>query len=97
MASIDKIIEYEQMIKRLTNIAIEELHASHGNRDAVRAACCRYFKRGYEAKFTTGELVDFFGVCGTVCEDAGFTEAESVEVMKVIGELTDEEIASTQV
>jgi len=97
MASIDGNEEYEGTIKRLTDMAVDELRSVRGNGDAIRAACARYFKRGYSAKISTEELVDFFGVSGTVCEDAGYSETEAVEVMRLVGELTDEEIAATQI
>jgi hypothetical protein len=97
MTPADSIEDYTRKIERLTRLATDELRSAHGSGDAMRTVCCRYFRRGYVEKFTTGELVDFFGVSGTVCRDAGFTDQEADEVMRLIGALTDEEIASTQI
>ena len=70
---------------------------NNGNPGEIKKACCRYFKRGYGMDISTEELVDFFGVSGTVCEDAGYTEKEALDVMRLIGDLSDEEIANIQI
>jgi hypothetical protein len=87
---------YLATVRRLQNLASSELADARGDASAIRRALCRFFKRGYASGLTTGELVDFFGVSGTVVEDAGYSEATTLEIMEVIGTLSDEEIDAVE-
>lgn len=74
------------------NESAKEFAASHGDTLAVRTALCRFLKRGL-ALASHGELIDALGVSGgNVLERAGFREDEALEVMRVLGTLTEKEI-----
>ena len=92
----DDEAENIQIVEHLTNNAVEELRAAHGDSQAIRKACCRFFKRGHEAGLSTEELVDFFAISEDLCGEAGYAESEADSVTQLIGELSDEEIAATE-
>jgi hypothetical protein len=98
MADDNNIIdEYGQAIKSLTNLAVQELKIAHGNKLEIRNACCRYFKRGFSKDISNEELIDYLGVSGTVCDEAGYTDEEIKEVWKIIADISDQEIKDIEI
>jgi hypothetical protein len=81
---------------RLVQSAAEDLRRSTSAQE-LRTALCRYLRRGAIAGFSTGELVDFLGVSSpSVLDQAGYTEQQAEEAMRVLAAISEEEISSAE-
>lgn len=83
----------------LAAATLKDLEAAVGAPDAaIRAALCRYFKRGLAAGFDHGELVDLLCVSNELLAEAGFPDSEVDRILStILSALTDREIAATVV
>jgi hypothetical protein len=87
---------YARSVEELTRHAAADFRRCAGSQQEQRAALCRYLRRGADEDFTTGELVDFLGVSSpSVLDMAGYSEKAAGHVMKMLADITDEEIQRT--
>jgi hypothetical protein len=85
--------EYERAVRKLLLPAAEDFRRSVSAQE-LRAALCRYLRRGADAGFSTGELVDYLGVSSpSLLEQAGYSEQHAEEAMRVLATISDEEIS----
>lgn len=85
--------DYFDFVQWLSEATAVELAQAKGNREQLKNALCRYYKRGLRANLTTSELIDFLGVSTpSILDEAGFDEQEADEVMSLSDTLTDENI-----
>jgi hypothetical protein len=83
-------------LRALTATAVREFEEAAGSDDAIRRALCRYFKRGYAAKYDNGELVDYLCVSNNLLEEAGLDAKEVARILKdILPAISDREIAKT--
>ena len=86
--------EYERAVRHLVLPAAEDFRRSVSPQE-LRAALCRYLRRGASVGFSTGELVDFLGVSSpSVLDRAGYSAQQTEEAMRVLATISDEEIRS---
>jgi hypothetical protein len=84
--------EYEQAVSALRQSAVEDFRRLVSAHE-LRAALCRYLRRGANAGISTGELVDFLGISSpSVLEQAGYSDDRTEEAMRVLATISDEEI-----
>jgi hypothetical protein len=89
-------LQYKALVAEIAAATADDFRKSPDH-DSRREACRRYFKRGQHAGRTTGELVDFLAVSSpSILGLAGYSEEQVNAVMELVSELTDEEIARTQ-
>ncbi len=88
--------EYAAFVEWLSERTANELRQAEGDRDKWKIALSRYWKLGYRANLTPGELIDFLGVdAGCIIERAGFAydAEEGDEIMAISDALTPDEIS----
>ncbi len=84
---------YFRFVEWLENVTVSELSQAKGNTKEEKKACLRYFKRGYQANLTGGELIDFLGVSyPSILDRAGYSDEESSIFFEMSDALTQEEI-----
>jgi len=89
--------EYERVVTELEQSAAQDFRRSTSAQE-LRGALCRYLRRGATAGLSTGELVDFLGVSSpSVLEQAGYSEQQAEEAMRVLATISDEEIRNAEV
>ena len=89
--------DYSTFVDWLENLTVEELRQAKGDVHEQKVACCRYFKRGYRANLSTGELIDFLGVSSpSILDKAGYSDEECQAFFQISDALTDEEISLTE-
>ncbi len=97
MENDTEVEEVELKLDALVAITIPDLISARVDAEQLRLVLARYFKRGMEADFSTGELVDYLGVSTpSILDQAGFTDDEAERAMGVVGGLADEEIAAVE-
>ena len=88
---------YRLFVEWLENLTSVELRQAKGDVEQQKTACCRYFKRGLQAKLSAGELIDFLGVSTpSILDKVGYSDEEAVALFHISDALTDKEIDSTQ-
>lgn len=89
--------DYFRFVEWLENVTSAELRQAKGSIKEQEKACCRYFKRGYKANLTSGELFDFLGATSpSIVDKAGYSEEEGDALLQISDALTDEQIAATE-
>lgn len=97
MTELNNDIEskYNKLADKICKEAVLEFKQAKGNREEKRKACCQYFKRGNRAGFSQEELIDFLGISTpSILSLADYTEDEELEIMVLIGEISDSEVAN---
>jgi hypothetical protein len=88
---------YRQKLEELITVTVRDLKAARGDPAGLRVVLARFYQRGADADFTTGELVDYLGVSSpSILERAGFSDDEVDRAMAIVADLTDEEIAAVE-
>ncbi len=78
----------------LCSLTAQELQRHRQTPSLLRLALSRYFRRGLDLGLSTGELVDLLGVSTpSILTLASFTEAEQDFAMRIVEQLSDDEIA----
>jgi hypothetical protein len=93
------ICSTELRMQSVRDYGTDELAKAIGDTQAERLALCRYLKRGLGMGFSTGELVDWFGVSTpSVLDEAGIRNNEDQQrMMDLLGRLSDEEIEAVRI
>jgi hypothetical protein len=87
--------DYERTVRDLLLPAAEDFRRSVSAQE-LRAALCRYLRRGASAGLSTGELLDFLSVSSpSVLGRAGYSEQQTEQAMRVLATISDEEIRNT--
>jgi hypothetical protein len=88
--------EYFEFVRWLSSRAAAELRDAKEDPVQQRQALCRYYKRGFRAHLTPGELIDFLGVSSpSILDMAGYSDEEGGAMMAISDGLTEEEIRRT--
>lgn len=90
-------LKQNEEIDRIIHESVLEFKQVIG-KEEKRKACCRYFKRGIQAGLSQEELIDFLGMSDpSILFLSGYTEEEELEIMELIGEISDSEIANISI
>jgi hypothetical protein len=83
----------EALTQNFTREAAEDFRGVAEEPEALRLACCRFFRRGLSVGFTQDELIEFLGLrTPSVLGSAGFSAELEQQVMEMIGRISDSEI-----
>lgn len=83
-------------LKAFISQAASEFSDAAGDARALRLALCRWLKRG-AALASHEELIDLLGISSDVLDQAGFSDDEALNVMRMLGTLSDREIEDAPV
>jgi hypothetical protein len=83
----------EALAQNFTRESADDFRENAENPEALRLACCRFFRRGLLIGFSQDELIDFLGLSTpSVLETAGFSAELEQQVMDMVGQISDGEI-----
>jgi hypothetical protein len=95
-AIFDSMSPAERSVQEFMRLAAADFRQSTATEQEQRAAICRYFRRGEVADYSHGELIDFLGVSSpSVLDMAGYSDEAALHVMKMLADITDDEIQRT--
>ena len=84
---------YLDLIELLRATAVNEFAAATGEEELQRRAILRYLKKGCAAGISTGELLDFLSISSpSILDRAGYSDSESEAIIRLVGEVSDEEV-----
>jgi len=89
--------DYSERIARVCRECANALPATRGDLLAQLRILCRYFEHGEQEGISHGELIDFLGVSTpSVLDDAGYSDAEALDLMKALALITYDEQGKPQ-
>jgi hypothetical protein len=95
MSPADEYERSDSEYNAFMRLAADDFRQSAATEQEQRAAICRYFRRGFAAGYTNGELIDYLGISSpSVLDMAGYPDEAAQRVMDMLADIMDEEIQS---